>query len=278
MPTYAKLSYFTDPQDGSKPWRYANAMNVPDGARISNHEHQQRSVDIENVRGNQSRYTLDGCGFEFVMDAPTRLKNFGDDTGIKEVYYPESAQLIKDITGASKVLIFDHTLRRRRIPGETVANPDVRPTAGRVHVDQTPSASIARVHRHIASPEEAEDLLTRRFQILNLWRPINHPAFDSPLALCDFRSVDVERDLVAVELVYPLSSGETYEVRWSPKHEWKFLRGMRLDEAVLFKCYDSVQDGSVATLTPHTAFDDPEAPKEGPPRESIELRVLAFYD
>lgn len=42
--------------------------------------------------------------------------------------------------------------------------------------------------------------------------------------------------------------------------------------------YDSVDDGSVAVLTPHTAFVDPSTPADALPRESIELRALVFYD
>ena len=40
----------------------------------------------------------------------------------------------------------------------------------------------------------------------------------------------------------------------------------------------SIQDGSVAILTPHTAFVDPTTPPDAPLRESIELRTLVFYD
>ena len=42
--------------------------------------------------------------------------------------------------------------------------------------------------------------------------------------------------------------------------------------------YDSIEDGSVAVLTPHTAFEDPTTPAGAPPRESIEIRALVFYD
>jgi hypothetical protein len=42
--------------------------------------------------------------------------------------------------------------------------------------------------------------------------------------------------------------------------------------------YDSVEDGSVSILTPHTAFEDPTTPEGTPLRESIELRALVFYD
>jgi len=42
--------------------------------------------------------------------------------------------------------------------------------------------------------------------------------------------------------------------------------------------FDSVQDGSVAVFTPHTAFQDPTTSQNAPLRESIELRALVFYD
>ncbi|KAJ7289849.1 hypothetical protein C8J57DRAFT_1494262 [Mycena rebaudengoi] len=113
-----------------------------------------------------------------------------------------------------------------------------------VHVDQTVASATARVHLHLP-PELAPSLLEHRFQIINLWRPIGHPAFDMPLTLCDFRTVDAERD---------------------------WLRNARARRTG----FDSAE--GVSVLTPHTAFLDPSMPEGSPPRESIELRALVFYD
>jgi len=110
---------------------------------------------------------------------------------------------------------------------------DCRPAA-QVHVDQTPAAAEARVHRHMPA-SEVKSLLEHRYQIINLWRPINNPAFDSPLALCDYRSVDAQRDLVPVKLIYPDREGEVFGVKFTPEHRWKYLRGMNTDEVVLIK-------------------------------------------
>ena len=52
---------------------------------------------------------------------------------------------------------------------------------------------------------------------------------------------------------------------------------MRADEALLLKCYDSATDGR-ARFTPHSAFEDPTTPPDAPPRESIELRTLVFFE
>jgi hypothetical protein len=43
----------------------------------------------------------------------------------------------------------------------------------------------------------------------------------------------------------------------------------------LIKCYDS--DTARARFTAHTAFEDPATPTDAPPRESIEIRTLAFF-
>lgn len=129
-------------------------------------------------------------------------------------------------------MIFHLAVRRHR-PGkeETVGQ---RQPALVAHVDQSSKASYARVHRHLP-PKEAAELVKKRFQIINLWRPISHAAWDHPLALCDYRSVNPEKDTFPVDLIYPDRVGETLGIRFSENHKWKYLRGMTPDEALLIK-------------------------------------------
>jgi len=268
------LRYFVPPADGSKPYQYINA-DPKLGERVRNFTHEPYGVEIENVRGKEDSYSLDTAGFLFAKDE-AKHKAFTSDEEIEAEYYPESIELIKKLTGASRVVLFDHTIRRRR-PGEIDDSPQKRQPVPAVHVDQTTASAIARVHRHLP-PADAPELLKGRFQIINLWRPISHYAIDHPLALCDFRSIDRKQDLVPSALKYPDRDGETFGVKYNPNHKWKYLRGMDTNEVVLIKCFDSIQDGSVAILTPHTAFTDPTTPPDAPLRESIELRALVFYD
>ena len=51
---------------------------------------------------------------------------------------------------------------------------------------------------------------------------------------------------------------------------------MSVDEAYIFKCYDSRADR--ARFTPHAAFEDPTTPLAAPERESIEIRAYAFWE
>ena len=123
---------------------------------------------------------------------------------------------------------------RRHRPGEFDDTPQKRQPVPRVHVDQTTASAIARVHRHLP-PSDVPALLEHRFQIINIWRPISHAAYDWPLALCDYRTVDPEVDLVPMDLIYPDRKGESSAVGYNPNHKWKYLRGMEPEEFVLIK-------------------------------------------
>jgi hypothetical protein len=128
-----------------------------------------------------------------------------------------------------------------------------------------------------AFPDEVDELLRRRVAFVNLWRPIRSPVLDSPLALCDARSV-APGDLVASDLIYRDRRDETYNVTYSPNHRWYYASEMLVDEALLIKCFDSRDDGQVARFSPHTAFVDSAVPPDAPPRESIELRTYVIFE
>ena len=273
------INYFTPPADGSKPYQWTTA-NHPGGGPMRNWEPTSHSVRVENVRGreNSGEFTLDDSGFEFHRIPNRAPISFDNDEEIRTKYYQESIDNIKNLTGASRVVIFDHTLRKPR-PAGTPETPENRSPVKLAHVDQTAESATRRVHLHL--PEsDVPALLSKRFQIINLWRPIENPAWQFPLALCDFRTVANQEggDFVPSTLKYLDRDGETLAVKFNPEHKWKYLAGMTPDEIVLIKCFDSTPNKSVATFTPHTAIDDPTTPPDAPHRQSIELRALVFYD
>jgi hypothetical protein len=116
----------------------------------------------------------------------------------------------------------------------------------------------------------------RRYCIVNLWRSTGTPILDTPLAVCDARSV-AAGDLVAGEIRYPDRVGEIYLFEHSARHRWHYFPEMNRDEVLVFKQYDSQVSG-VARFTPHAAFDLPHIPADAPLRESIEVRCLVLFD
>jgi len=167
--------------------------------------------------------------------------------------------------------VFDHTLRTGDVEDREARK--IREPVQRVHNDYTEWSGPQRVRDLL--PDEADDLLQRRFAIIQVWRAIRHSIESFPLGICDARSIAFE-DFVISERRYPNRVGQTYAVNYSPRHQWFWFPRMRRDEALVFKVYDSLADGR-ARWTAHTAFDDPTAPPNARPRESIEIRTLAFF-
>ena len=143
----------------------------------------------------------------------------------------------------------------------------------RVHNDYTEWSGPQRVRDIL--PDEADALLAGRFAIIQVWRPIRHPVETHPLGICDARTV-AEKDFIISERIYPNRVGQTYAVGYNPQHDWYWFPRMRRDEALVFKVFDSAHDGR-ARWTAHSAFDDPTTPPNARPRESIEIRTLAFF-
>ena len=231
---------------------------------------ERRAVEIRNGRPLAGRFSLDENGFEFVQHA-TRVADFFDADQLKTVYYAEVEQLIKDVSGAARVVVFDHTLRS----GDEAEREArlVREPVLSVHNDYTEWSGPQRIRELL--PDEAGELLKHRFAIIQVWRAINRPIRANPLAIADARSL-APADLIAAERRYPHRVGETYQVRYNPAHRWFYFPQMRRDEALVFKVYDSQQDGQ-ARFTAHTSFVDPTSPPNAPPRQSIEARTLAFF-
>jgi hypothetical protein len=253
----------------SRPRNYA--YDPPEGTPRTNTIHAAHKVAIRDIRPVAGTVSLDERGFALVQHA-SAVRDFYDDEEVKRVYYPEVEDVLKRITGAHRVHIFDHTVRRR-VPNPEAVPDAPRQPALRVHVDHTTRSGPQRVRDLL--PDEADELLRGRVQVINLWRPIRGPLSDAPLAVCDATSVRPE-DLVPSDLVYRHRVGETYSVTFNPQHRWFYVPQMRTDEALLLKCSDTA-DRVPARFTPHSAFIDPTAPADAPPRESIEVRTLVFH-
>ncbi|WVR09707.1 hypothetical protein IAU60_006783 [Kwoniella sp. DSM 27419] len=302
---------YIDPSSigSSKPWG-----KVDDGG--NSYTKLRREYPVTDLRSvpNPSDFTLDTSGFA-LHQSSAREKAFTDQSAIQGGYYAEVEQLLRDkIPGVKKVVIFDHTVRKH--------DPaSARQPVQLVHVDQTPRAAAARVRRHV--PDDAEELLKGRYQLINVWRPISHPATDFPLAFVDWRTT-TPKDFVKIDLMFPnrqpgdddddrgkealpdpckvgttdgyTAKGETFGVVPASSHGFYYVKDMTPDEAVFIKCFDSRSEwmndesyvGDVegkgqgvrgrASAVPHTAFVDPQTPRDAPGRQSIEVRALVFHE
>jgi hypothetical protein len=262
----ATLNYIVD--DGSKVF---TVTANPGGTDVrSGGTPDPRRVTVHNGRPHAKDFALERDGFRFVRH-DTKVADFYDEAEIKRVYYPEMEALIKAESGAKRVVVFDHTLRTA--DDALREEKQIREVVRRVHNDYTEWSGPQRVRDLMG--DEAEALLKNRFAIIQVWRPIRHPVETHPLAIADARSLSPD-NMVISERRYPDRVGQTYAITYNPKHKWFWFPRMRREEAIVFKVFDSLKDGR-ARWTAHTAFDDPTTPPNARPRESIEIRTLAFF-
>ena len=262
----AEIEFLTP--EVERPFTYAHPP-LP-GAEAETARFAAQMVRIRDVRDGEP-LRLDEHG-AMLGRWPTRVRGFYDENHVRERYYPESAEVIQAALGADRVVVFDHNVRRsttRQPDGHSVGQP-VR----HAHTDYTPRSARLRL-RQLCGPD-AEWRASRYLQV-NLWRPIRGPVRAAPLALCDGTSV-APRALRTVELRYPDRSGEIYYLIHEPVQRWYFASDMSVDEAWLFKNFDSASPGP-GGVAPHSAFTDPRhAHANVSPRESIEVRALAVFD
>jgi hypothetical protein len=230
--------------------------------------YEMRSVLMRN--GRESDFSLDREGFELHHQS-TSVSDFYNDGEITSCYEDEVKALVLAATDARRVEIFDHTRRAASI--ETQQEKGIREPASTIHNDYTAESGPTRLRD--CYPDEADELLQRRLAIINVWRSISGTIMNYPLAMCDASSVS-PGELVSVERVTDDRVGEIQMAVYADSHRWFYFPRMQMDEALLFKVYDSATDGR-ARFTPHSSFDDPAACNDATDRQSIETRCFVFF-
>ncbi|KFY82092.1 hypothetical protein V500_10822 [Pseudogymnoascus sp. VKM F-4518 (FW-2643)] len=187
---HTTLNYFLDIERGG------HVDITPGTAGFYRRKYDTPPVDIHDMRGLEEDFNLNKQGFQIHKHASVE-KEFKDDDQIKAVYYPETEEWLKMVTGATKVKVCTHLVRRddREALDATVGTSDLADNvaipkvvpARFVHVDHSRKGAIGFLHETYG-PEEAARLLKTRWSIINTWRPLKIVRKD-PLAVCDSRSV-----------------------------------------------------------------------------------------
>lgn len=287
-------------------------------------------VGLDNVpishlvsNGRAAALKLDRNGFELFQHTYDHIDYFDDDSIVTR-YYDEVCAFIKSVTGAKKVVAFDHNIRASKqkswmnADGDETAKREIRggnqiqSPASVVHNDYTLTSAPLRLAMLGFAPkvndtwakrtqgeslipqDEIDELMAGRYVFINAWRNIStEPVREMPLGLCDAETLDPQ-DLVTFEIRYADRVGENYFARNNAAHRWYFFPEMTRDEVILLKVWDSygdlavrgaggggggdaMPDGGCSTFSLHSAFKDPTSEPGCPPRESIEIRTVAFF-
>lgn len=289
----ATLQYLVP--DGHNPFFYLYQRD--DGGEQSHGEFVNAEVKIFDGRAEASELSLDRHG---VMLVPhhTALSTYDFYERPERVwgqYYKEMRDLIQRVTGASRVICFDHNVRNPRDAKWRRGVIGYVPYAHNDYTFESAPKRVCDIARPRRDPEskalkvvppdepvvwedEVEQLLQKRYVIVNVWRNISEaPVAADPLAIADGRTVRDE-SYVPTDLIYRDRKGQTYSVTEDPAHRWLYFSGIRKDEAILMKCFDSEEREGAVRWSAHTGFVDPRSPEGAPQRESIDARCIAFFD
>jgi hypothetical protein len=238
-------------------------------------ESESHTVPIANMREIARTLSLDREGFE-LLTHQTAVQDLHDDEAVEKTYLPEIEALLARRFGASNVVAFDATRRSDCEAG--AQNPDGnRGAVTLMHVDYTAKSGPNRAADVLGEDEVARLTASgARIVQVNVWRPIRGPVERSHLAMADVSCLE-PRDLIATDQKYPDWVGEIYMVAHAPTQRWYYAPNMTKDEVLLFKGWDSLEDGR-ARFTPHGAFDPPDIRDGAAPRESIEVRTFVVIE
>lgn len=223
-----------------------------------------RTVTIRD--GRNAGLTLARHGLQ-IVNSPTRA-DLRDPEQVRTILRRETEALIKSLTGASEVWVFNEVPRLED-------DPNAGKPAYTVHVDFD-RKTLERFVR--ATHPDPDRVLARRFANLNLWRPIR-TVERTPLALCEGSSIAAADQKVGIIRMKPDTPDfmplSGFNIAYNPEHRWWWFPDMQPDEVLVFKLFDS--DGGKPQLTAHTAFDDPGSSMDALPRRSLEVRTIAIF-
>ena len=220
-----------------------------------------RRVRLHNGRPLADKFEFEREGFRFVPHH-SRVADFLSDDEVRRTYYKECQELIKQVSGAKRVVVFDHTLRTAS--SDERETKKIRDIVSRVHNDYTEWSGPQRVRDMMG--DEAETLLRGRFAIIQVWRPINHPVESHPLAICDAQTVKPRRSS-STSAAIPTGSARPMR---SPTTRSSAGTGSRICAPTKLWCSrstSSLKDGR-ARWTAHTAFKDPTARRTPAPAKA----------
>ena len=224
---------------------------------------EKTKIHVTDMRGKAEKFDFLKNGIAFKRHA-SKVTDFTDPTQWQGPYDLEIEKLIKDITGAKEVMVFDHTVR---IDADTAT----RGPARNVHNDYSPQGARQRA-KDILGAEKAAEYEEGHYGVVNIWRPIAAPVLVAPLAFVRPSSMQPE-DWMPIGLVYPDRQGQILGVAANDQHEWFYMSKMTPQDIVIFNTYDNKGLPYFA----HSALDLDTSSALGQVRKSIESRCLVRY-
>ncbi|KAH6624108.1 hypothetical protein B0J18DRAFT_444372 [Chaetomium sp. MPI-SDFR-AT-0129] len=244
---------------------YGLRFPPPQGLAQSNIEGHTQSVNVQNGRLQDQKFSFDSRGFCLApFSTSMKYTDFDEPLMVKDVYCAEVAEAVKaGVAGA----------RHTRVIDFSASNYLGHPPVAAADVNFTPDIAVQMI-KTLYGPR-ADEVISQGWAIVNAWKPLKDAVVDWPLAVCDSRTFDAEHDGAPADVVYRDWISEDVLVHHATSQEWWYFPEQRPDEILFFKSVDSEKGLNAAC--PHVAFANPRASPHAPLRESVDCRVIVFF-
>jgi hypothetical protein len=274
---------------------------------------ESQQVTVVDARthlpGGKDAWSLDEHGFCYIARPAYDFEEHAqqDRKRVDAEFGPKVVEAVRLAAGAKRAFWMSH--QRRAEEGARIAGQDADGyVLGFGHSDYGPDFErqlrTVLTARYGVLPHEAQ---TCGLCLVNMWAPVQRPAYQNPLAYLDSSSIEMPTHTTKYLLPSEVDTGYGYQKEalgqekhprpvnervpvaakdapalaplYSPQHRWVYLPDMTEDEAVIFKQYD-FRKSSTSKATFHQAFPDPfhSSWADCPGRRSIECRVVLTYD
>ncbi|KAF7531310.1 hypothetical protein G7054_g8989 [Neopestalotiopsis clavispora] len=225
--------------------------------RQTNTINEDQPVLIRNFRSIQNSESLDQFGFSVkTLQSSLGPQEFENKKKVEQWYYPEVKQLLQQtFPEAANIEILDHGIRKRERQADDAI--DVMAPTNVVHIDYAGDS----FYKTCLETSKASTEKCSRVVLVNLWKCLQGPGNDWPLALCDRRTVNYDIDIIDEDEVL---------------HEWYWFKDLQEDEVIMFQQFDTNIEGGGGA--PHAGFLNPSTAKGAAPRKSIEIRAFIYFD
>ncbi|RPA77244.1 hypothetical protein BJ508DRAFT_378990 [Ascobolus immersus RN42] len=199
---------------------------------------------------------------------------------ISEIMIP----FLTESMGAEKVFCYNVAFRHNvREPGSDLNGYPCGSTTQSAtlnpHADHTTEGGLRRIRYELPHSDlKKYDSPSCRLRVVNAWVPLVDTVQDAPLAFCDPRSVD-PKDLILSKRYTGAYTGELWYLAHNPDQKWYWLSEQKPDEIFVFQTFDTKNEKrrlSDRKFVAHSAFINPKAPTNAPPRRSLEARFIVM--
>lgn len=273
MRVTAAISYVDSIPEDEK--AYHMMYGDPEAFTRSNISRQWLPTTISDIRQGQGSLDFGETGVAILpFESTMTYADFEDDQKIKSTYFVELEDRIQRFLGASEVRFFRYGIRKRHaaFPVSTGQDYEFAQPTSIAHVDASLESTKMEMEKQFG--DRAASLMSRRFQWVNVWKPLRGPVNDWPLCFCDASSVQ-PTDLEPTDMVYPDYYTENLSLRFNAAQKWYYISDHQPDEIIVFKQSDSNPKGVAGV--PHCSFANPLVKAGELPRESVEARALVIY-